>query len=63
MKITKTQLRQIVKEELEAVLEESFLDTVKGALGMGGEDEEANTEEMGTPVPPDKLKKRRDKLD
>ena len=36
MKITKRQLRQIVKEELEAVLEENVLDTIRGAIGLKG---------------------------
>jgi len=34
MKITKSQLKQIIKEEIEVAVDEGILDTVKGKLGM-----------------------------
>jgi hypothetical protein len=33
MKITKTQLKRIIKEELESALDEGFMDSIKGAFG------------------------------
>ena len=33
MKITKSQLKQIIKEELESTLDEGFIDKVAGMLG------------------------------
>ena len=37
MKVTKTQLKQIIKEELEeAAMEEGFMDSIKGAAGAVG---------------------------
>jgi len=35
MKITKQQLKQIIKEEIENTMDEGFMDSIKGALGMG----------------------------
>ena len=35
MKITKTQLKQIIQEESRALLDEGFLDKMKSAVGMG----------------------------
>jgi len=39
MKITKKQLKKIIKEELETTMDEGAWDSIKGALGFGGEDE------------------------
>jgi hypothetical protein len=35
VKVTKRQLKQIIKEELETAMEEGAWDSIKGALGMG----------------------------
>ena len=37
MKLTKESLKQIIKEELEAVQQEGFMDSVKGFFGGGSE--------------------------
>jgi len=37
MKLTKNELRQMIKEELQ---KEGFMDSLKGAFGMGGEEQE-----------------------
>ena len=39
MKITKSQLKQIIREEIETAIDEGFMDSIKGALGFGGEKE------------------------
>ena len=39
MKLTKETLKRIIKEELEAVQQEGFMDSVKGMFGFGGEKE------------------------
>ena len=39
MKVTKRQLKQIIKEEIETAIDEGFMDSLKGAFGMGGGDE------------------------
>ena len=39
MKITKSQLRSIIREEIENTVNEGFMDSIKGALGFGGGDE------------------------
>ena len=36
MKITKSQLRSVIKEEIENIVDEGFMDSIKGALGLGG---------------------------
>jgi hypothetical protein len=36
MKITKSQLKQLIKEELESTLDEGFMDSLTGMLGFGG---------------------------
>ena len=36
MKITKSQLRSIIREEIENTVDEGFMDSIKGALGLGG---------------------------
>ena len=36
MKITKQQLKQIIKEELETTMDEGAWDSIKSALGTGG---------------------------
>jgi hypothetical protein len=39
VKITKSALKKLIKEELENTMDEGFMDSIKGALGMGGGDE------------------------
>lgn len=39
MKITKSELLGLIKEEIEEAIDEGFMDSIKGALGFGGEDE------------------------
>jgi len=36
MKITKSQLRSVIREEIENTVDEGFVDSIKGALGLGG---------------------------
>ena len=50
MKITRAQLKQIIKEEIEAV-DEGFLDKVKGMFG-GGKDKGDETKVTGKWIPP-----------
>ena len=39
MKITKSELKGLIREEIEAAIDEGFMDSIKGALGFGGEKE------------------------
>jgi len=39
VKITKSELLGLIKEEIEEAIDEGFMDSIKGALGFGGEDE------------------------
>ena len=43
MKITKQQLQQIIKEEIENTMDEGFMDSIKGALGMGAKSQKCRT--------------------
>ncbi len=52
MKITKRQLKKIIKEELETTMDEGAWDSIKGALGFGGGDEAPAADPMAN-VPED----------
>ena len=59
MKITKNQLKKIIKEELENVMDEGIFDRVKKAFGKGTPVEPA----AGTPVNCDDVKAKYDELE
>ena len=65
MKIKKSELKELIKEEIENTMDEGFMDSIKGALGMGAKSPAPAPEEEGEEfdVQEAVLKRTRRKLD
>lgn len=64
MKIKKSELKKLIKEELENTMDEGFMDSIKGALGMGAKSPAPapEEEEEEFDVQADRARQRKERL-